>query len=302
MTDNNKAVVYGIIAVLSWSTVATMFKMALRYYSHYEMLLIASFTALFIFSATMTVQKKWTVLKTISVKQWGKFALIGLLNPLIYYLVLFKSYSLLPAQIAQPINYSWPIVLLVLLAVFTRTAIPKAKYLGLALSLVGVTLISLGSGGVSGNNLPLSGLLLAFLSAFLWAAYWIVNNLNKEVDFIVALFLSFLFGSVYLAMGTIFVDVELRSLPGLLSSIYVGAFEMGIPFIFFGLAIRKTQNPALINQLCYLSPFISLFLIHLVLGEQIYATTYLGLFLIVFGIIFNEYLSKYLTKTKTPSL
>lgn len=295
MTDNNKAIVYGIIAVLSWSTVATMFKMALRYYTHYEMLLVASFTALFIFSMAITIQRKWSVLKKISLKQWGKFALIGLLNPLAYYLVLFKSYSLLPAQIAQPINYSWPIVLLVLLSIFTRTAIPKAKYLGMVFSLAGVTLISLGSSAVSGDNLPLSGLLLAFLSAFLWAAYWIVNNLNKEVDFIIALFLSFLFGSMYLLIGTVFVDVDFYSLPGLLSSIYVGAFEMGIPFIFFGLAIRKTQNSALINQLCYLSPFISLFLIHLVLGEQIYTTTYLGLFLIVFGIIFNEYLAKYLT-------
>lgn len=299
MNDNNKAVLYGIIAVLSWSTVATMFKMALRYYTHYEMLLIASFTALFIFSATMTIQRKWTTLKKISSKQWGKFALIGLLNPLIYYLVLFKSYSLLPAQIAQPINYSWPIVLLILISVFTRKSIPKAKYLGMALSLAGVTLISLGSGAVSGNSLPLFGLFLAFLSAFLWASYWIVNNLNKEVDFIVALFLSFLFGSIYLSIGTIFVDVKLGSLPGLLSSIYVGAFEMGIPFIFFGLAIRKTHNPALVNQLCYLSPFISLFFIHLVLGEQIYMTTYLGLFLIVFGIIFNEYFAKYFAR-KVP--
>ncbi len=296
MTDNNKAIIYGIIAVLSWSTVATMFKMALRYYTHYEMLLVASFTALFIFSVAITIQRKWSVLKKIPSKQWGKFALIGLLNPLAYYLVLFKSYSLLPAQIAQPINYSWPIVLLVLLSIFTRTAIPKAKYLGMVFSLAGVALISLGSGAMSGNSLPFSGLLLAFLSAFLWAAYWIVNNLNKEVDFIVALFLSFLFGSIYLLIGTVFVDVSFHSLPGLLSSIYVGAFEMGIPFIFFGLAIRKTQNSALINQLCYLSPFISLFLIHLVLGEQIYITTYLGLFLIVFGIIFNEYLVKYLTK------
>ena len=69
---------------------------------------------------------------------------------------------------------------------------------------------------------------------------------------------------------------------------YVGAFEIGIPFLFFGLAIRKTDNPALVNQMCYLSPFISLFLIHTFLGEEIYATTYGGLFLIVFGIVFNE--------------
>jgi drug/metabolite transporter (DMT)-like permease len=296
MRESDKALIYGGIAVLSWSTVATMFKMALKYFSHFEMLLVAGFTALLIFSIAMTILKKWRGLQTLPARQWGWFALAGLLNPVIYYLVLFKSYALLPAQVAQPINYSWPIVLLVLLAIIARRPIPKTKYIGMALSLGGVALISLGSGSISGQGLPIAGLLLAFLSAFLWATYWIVNNQNKKVDGIVALFLSFLFGSLYLLIGALFAGVSLNSVPGILSGIYVGAFEMGIPFIFFGLAIRKTNNPALVNQMCYLSPFISLFLIHLILGEQIYATTYLGLFLIVFGIVFNEYLTKYFGK------
>ena len=67
---------------------------------------------------------------------------------------------------------------------------------------------------------------------------------------------------------------------------------MGIPFIFFGLAMRKTDNPALINQLTYLSPFMSLFFIAMILGEKIVPTTFIGLALIVFGIVFNEYFVK----------
>lgn len=294
MQDKNKAIIYAAIAVLSWSTVATMFKMTLKHFSYFEMLLVSSFSALAVFMIAITIQKKWGTLKELTYKQWGWGAAVGLLNPVIYYLVLFKSYALLPAQVAQPINYSWPIVLLVLLAIFARKPIPKAKYIGMFLSLGGVALISLGTGGVSGENLPISGLLLAFLSAFLWATYWIVNNQNKKVEATVALFLTFLFGSIYLSVAALFVGVDLSSTTGLLSAMYVGAFEMGIPFIFFGLAIRKTDNPALVNQMCYLSPFISLFLIHTFLGEQIYATTYGGLFLIVFGIIFNEYLAKFI--------
>ncbi|PXV62333.1 threonine/homoserine efflux transporter RhtA [Dysgonomonas alginatilytica] len=294
--ENNKALLYTTIAVLSWSTVATMFKMALRHFSHFEMLLVASLTALIIFGIVMTIQKKWTDLGKVPARQWEWFALVGLVNPVAYYLVLFKAYALLPAQIAQPINYSWPIILLILLAIFAHKPIPKVKYAGMFLSLSGVALISLLSGGIGGQSLPMAGLLLALLSACLWALYWIINNLNKAVDGTIALFLSFLFGSVYLLIASVFVGINLSSAQGLLSSIYVGIFEMGIPFVFFGLAIRKTNNPALINQMCYLSPFLSLFLIHIILGEQIYFTTYLGLFLIVFGIVFNEYLAKYFSK------
>lgn len=293
MKENRKAILFACIAVLSWSTVATAFKKSLQYLSHFELVLVACVTSLIIFTLLMTFQKKWHLLKDLKAKEWGYFALLGLLNPVAYYLVLFKSYDLLPAQVAQPINYAWPIVLVVLLAVFTRQPIPPKKYIGMAVSLGGVALISLGGGQALGASLPISGLLLATSSAVLWASYWVVNNKNKErFDASLAFFMTFLFGSIYMTAGALFKGVDLNTVPGLLWGSYVGAFEMGIPFIFFGLAMRKTDNPALINQLTYLSPFMSLFFIAMILGEKIVPTTFIGLALIVIGIVFNEYFVK----------
>lgn len=276
--------------MLSWSTVATAFKIALTHLTHFEMLLIASCTALLIFSLLITFQRKWGMVSALQAKQWWRFALIGLLNPVAYYLVLFKAYALLPAQIAQPINYAWPIVLLVLLALFARQRIPVVKYIGMLISLSGVALISLGSANISGVSVSLFGLLLAVLSAFIWATYWMINNKRRDTDGSVALFMSFLWGTIYLSVAACVVGVNTPTLVGALSGMYVGAFEIGVPFIFFGLAMRLTTNTALVNQMCYLSPFISLFLIAIVLNEQIVVTTYIGLMLIVLGIVFNEYL------------
>lgn len=289
--ENNQAIVYAGLAVLSWSTVATAFKIALTYLTHYEMLLIASCTALLIFALSLTLQRKWNQVCRLSARQWFYFAGIGLLNPVAYYLVLFKAYNLLPAQVAQPINYAWPIVLLVLLAVFARQPIPPKKYIGMFLSLGGVVFISIG--GTKGEmSTSVGGLLLAGLSAILWASFWLINNRNSRLDGSVSLFMTFLFGTIYLIAGACVTGVNLHSLPGVLSGVYIGCFEIGIPFIFFGLAMRKTTNPALINQLCYLSPFLSLFLIAVVLGEHIVATTYVGLVLIVGGIVYNQYFVK----------
>lgn len=288
-TKNTKAILYALVAVLSWSTVATAFKIALTYLTHFEMVLVASATAMLIFAIVLTIQKKWSMVRNLSKKEWGFFALLGLLNPVAYYLVLFKAYDLLPAHIAQPINYTWPIVLLVMLALFAGQKIPAGKYIGLFISLAGVALISLG-GSHGETSLPLSGLLLGFFSAFLWAAYWMVNNRNKDkTDGNVALFMSFLFGTIYLSIAACFVGVNLTTLPGMLAGMYVGAFEMGIPFIFFAMALRDTSNPALVNQLSYLAPFMSLFLIAMVLGETIAITTVAGLVLIVLGIVLNEF-------------
>ena len=191
------------------------------------------------------------------------------------------------------VHYAWPIVLLILLALFAGQPIPKKKYIGMFVSLAGVALISIGTGFNGEMTVSTEGFLLAALSAVLWATYWMLNNRNKvQTDGSVVLFLTFLFGSVYLSVGALFCGLNLSSLTGVLSGMYVGGFEMGIPFIFFGLAMRKTSNPALINQLCYLSPFMSLFFISVVLGEQIVFTTYIGLVMIVLGIVFNQYFVK----------
>lgn len=297
MKNDSKAVLYACLAVLSWSTVATAFKIALRSLTYFELVLVACLTSLVIFAVLLTVQRKWRLVFGLSGKQWGYFAGMGLLNPVGYYLVLFSAYSLLPAQVAQPINYAWPIVLLVLLALFDGQPIPKKKYIGMFVSLAGVVLISVGTGNAGSMVISPAGLLLAALSAVLWATYWLINNKQKnQTDGSVALFMTFLFGSAYMLVGATFVGVDLNTLSGILSGMYVGGFEMGIPFIFFGLAMRTTSNPALVNQLCYLSPFMSLFFIAVVLGEPIVITTYIGLILIVLGIVFNQYFVKTVSK------
>lgn len=292
MSESKKAVFYGSIAVLSWSMVATMFKVALRSFSSYEMLLVSSLTALLIFALVLTWQKKWKLVREFRMKDWRWFAMVGLLNPVAYYLIVFKSYELLPAQIAQPINYSWTVFLLIVLAIYTAKSVPKLKFAGMLISMLGVVVISFGPGSLQGVSFSYLGLFLAFFSAFIWAIYWVVKTLNTKTDHILALFMIFLFGSAYLLAGAVFAEVNLDSREGLIASMLSGTFEMAIPFIFFGAAIQKSNNPALINQMCYLSPFLSLFFIHLVIGEKIYMTTFTGLSLIIGGIMFNEYLVK----------
>lgn len=293
MKKNTQAILLALAAVLSWSTVATAFKVALTYLTHFEMLLIASLTSVLIFMIVLTIQNKWQLVKNLTGKQWKELAFQGFLNPAAYYLILFKAYDMLPAQVAQPVNYAWPIVLLVLLAVFAKQPIPSKKYIGMVISMSGVVMISLGTGQLSDMDVPVSGVLLAAFSAFFWAGYWMVNNKSKgKTDAIVALFGSFLCGSIYLIASIPLFGFSLPNLNGLLAGMYVGGFEMAIPFICFGIAMRITSNPALINQLCYLSPFLSLFFIAMILHEPIVITTYIGLVLIVAGIVFNEYFVK----------
>ena len=49
---------------------------------------------------------------------YKKVFILGLVNPFLYYLVLFKAYDLLPAQEAQAINYTWALMLAFLSVIF----------------------------------------------------------------------------------------------------------------------------------------------------------------------------------------
>ena len=291
MKYSARPVILASVAVLSWSTVATAFKVALQSMTTFEMLFVACATALIIFTIWMLITGTWHELRLLTPTLWMRFAVLGLIAPVVYYLMLFKAYDLLPAQIAQPINYIWPILLAILIAIIERKPIPKQKYLGMVVSLGGVVFIYLGGTAITGS-VSVVGILLAIVSACLWGIYWMINDsLKHKVSEITSLFLTFLFGMTYLFVGNFFEPVGQLEAHSVLAGVYIGAFEMGIPFICFGMAIRETNNPALINQMCYLAPFLSLFFISIILEEPIVSSTYIGLALIIGGIIFNQYLA-----------
>ena len=290
MKASSRAIVLAAVTVLSWSTVATAFKIALASMGVREMISVSVLSAFVVHAVWMTLSRSWGELSRLSAKMWLKFALLGLIAPVSYYFVLFEAYDHLPAQIAQPINYTWPIILSVLIAVIDRRPVSVSGYAAMAVSLAGVALISLG-GGVDGG-ISLAGIALAFASALLWALYWIVNDsLKSSVSETTSLFLTFFFGTIYLAAMSLLRPLGPIASDGLLAGCYIGIFEMGLPFICFGIALRTTDNPALVNQLCYLAPFLSLFFVALFVGETIMPSTCIGLIFIVGGIICNRYLT-----------
>ena len=60
---------------------------------------------------------------------------------------------------------------------------------------------------------------------------------------------------------------------------------MGITYILWLKALSLSRTTAQVGNLIYLSPFLSLFFIRIVVGEPIAASTVLGLALIVTGIV-----------------
>ena len=274
--------------VLCWSTVASAFKLSLRHLDYIQLLLYSSLFSLVALAAIMLVRGNIGLVFTCTPKQYIRSLGLGLLNPFLYYLILFKAYDLLPAQEAQPLNYTWALTLALLSIPLLGQKISRYDLAALVVSYAGVLVIST-RGNVTGlefSNLP--GVGLALGSTVIWALYWIFNT-KDDRDPVAGLFLNFLFGLPFvIAAAILFSDPLNVDLPGLAGACYVGFFEMGLTLVFWLTALKLSSNTAKVGNLIFISPFLSLVLIHFLVGEQIYPSTYAGLGLIICGLLIQR--------------
>lgn len=293
MDNNKKSYLYALAAVLCWSTIASALKITLRYIDFVQLLFYASATSLIVLAIALARQQKIHQLKKLKPTDFLRAAILGLISPFLYYLVLLKAYDLLLAQEAGTLNYIWPVVLVLLSIPLLKQKIGWISLTAIFISFFGTIVI-----GTQGNILELKfssplGVGLALVSAVFWSIYWIYNVKDKK-DEIVKLFLNFAFGTFYIFIFLIASGrLGIPNIYGFMGSIYVGIFELGLTYILWLKALQLAKTTAKVSNLVFISPFISLFFIRFMVGETILLSTIAGLSLIVGGIILQQYAGKF---------
>ncbi|QSX39866.1 DMT family transporter [Shewanella cyperi] len=288
MKNSHKAYGFGLGAVLLWSTVATAFKLALAHYSPLELLLVASVSSILALGIILICQGKLALLGRQLRSSPFLYLQTGLLNPFLYYLVLFKAYELLPAQQALSLNYTWAVLLPLLSVPLLGQRLRKSDLSAALLAYVGVFIIACGGKPMAMEFAAPEGVALALLSTLLWCLYWIINT-KDQGDPVVSLMLSFLLGLPFILLGLAYQGtVPSLALDALLPGVYVGLFEMGVTFVLWLLALKNAERTASISTLVFLSPVLSMGVITLVLGEPIAPATVLGLGLILLALAMQQ--------------
>jgi drug/metabolite transporter (DMT)-like permease len=287
-TNQSRAYLFALLTVLSWSTVATAFKIALRELNYIQVLLISNAVALGVYGVILLLRHERVKILPLSRRDLGFSVLQALLNPFGYYLILFKVYSILPAQIAQPVNFIWPVVLMILSAPLLRQPIRLTGLLALLVSFAGVVVLS-----SQGNllhfrlNEPV-GIALALSSSVVWSLFWIINIKDKRDD-VLKLFLSATISLLFvMVLASATGNLSFIFTKPLLPAVYIGLFEMGIPFVLWLKALQLSESTGKISNLIYLTPFLSLIFIHTILREKLYYTSIIGLGLIIAGILIQR--------------
>jgi len=288
VNNQKKAYLYAGIAIFFWSTVASTFKIGLEKINYIQFLFFAATSS---FLILLLINVFTGNLKKLSGFKPGDFsfaALMGALNPFAYYLVLFKAYEILPAQVAQPLNIIWPIVLVFLSVLILKQKVRPVSFVALFICFAGVWLISSQNDPWSFQFRDPFGVALATGSSLIWSFYWILN-VKKGGDENLLLLVNFFFATIYISLLMIvrngFHDLDAG---GVGLAIYSGAFEMGITFLLWIKAMKLSQSNDRISNLVYLAPFVSLVFIHFFVGETIFVTSVAGLSLIVIGILLEK--------------
>ena len=290
MVNQRKAYLYAIGAVLIWSTVASAFKISLRSLSPALLLLYANLVSVLLLGLILLCRREFALALPKNRQELFRSMSLGILNPFLYYLILFKAFDLLPAQEAQPLNYTWAITLSILAIPLLKQKLSLREIFAILVSYSGVLVIST-RGDLFGMNFsdPL-GVALALGSTFAWALYWICNVRDSRPP-LAGLFMNFLCAlPLILIYCLFFTEMQRPDLNGLLGAAYIGCFEMGISFFLWLQALKYTVSTARISSLIFISPFISLILIHFLVGEEILASTFYGLVLIVMGLVLQQFI------------
>jgi len=271
--------------VLLWSSVATGFKLGLEELQPLELLWLGAATSFVFFATASLVTGRWPALARLQRRDWLRLGGLGLLNPFLYYLILFEAYDRLPAQIAQPLNYTWAITLALLAIPLLKQRMTPRMALGMLASYGGV-LILLSQGRIDGfAGIDGIGVALALGSTLVWATYWLAT-VRANDDPLVMMTVSFAVGAIAIGIACqVTHGLPALSLRHLGFGAWVGLIEMGVTFLLWQQALRRTAHAGRIAQLIFLSPFISLILIDRVLGEAVQLRSIAGLAVIVAGLL-----------------
>jgi len=288
MTNQNKSYIFTFFAILFWSTVASAFKISLQYLSTVQLLLFSTLTSFSILLIIAISTKRIYLVKTFNSKDFLFSSILGFINPFFYYLILFKAYELLPAQIAQPLNCTWGIILVLLSVPILHHKIGWQNIAAIFLSFCGIVIITIG--GKSFGNLDIDnyGVVLALITSIIWSFYWIYNTKDQK-DELIRLLVNFFFGSIYILLFTL-IKGEFSGIHfnGIFGAIYVGIFEMGLTFWFWLKAMKLSENTAKISIYIYFFPFLSMIFIQFILKESIQLSSFIGLILIMTGVVWNK--------------
>jgi drug/metabolite transporter (DMT)-like permease len=279
MTGERKSILWALVAILLWGTLAAVVGDALTNIPPATLVLYAlAFAAPTLIAIDLLRQRS---LRSIFVARPPVIA-IGLLGIFGYHALFFVALAKAPLIEANLLNYLWPLFMVLLAPLLTKERLTPVLLGGAVLGFLGAALVV-----THGRALDLSpehalGYGLAALAALTWSSFSVgLKRLGPEGEDRMALFVT---ASLVPALAFAALEGGLAPPTGraLAACAWLGIGPMGIAFFCWNRALSR-GSAARIGTLSYLDPLLSTLVLAAYLRTPPDVSTWVGMALIVGG-------------------
>jgi drug/metabolite transporter (DMT)-like permease len=220
------------------------------------------------------------------IKPWkvpAKTLLLGVYGLFGYHLMLFLALQNAPAVEANLVNYLWPLLIVLLSPIFTKSLTLNFRYVLAAISGFAGAVIAITYNGSGLESLSIEvGYFFALVAAVIWATYSLATT--KVPSFPTPAIGLFALVSGVLAIGAhfIFEPAAAISSSDWLLLVILGAGPLGGAFYLWDAAL-KIGDPRRIGLLAFLTPLLSTALLVVVSGDSLSWQLLLATALVVGG-------------------
>ncbi len=282
MKINAKVYLYVVLCILFWALIPVCSKKVLIGMNNISMMFFSNIISSVTMLAYIAYSKKFHIFKLYSVKDYFYMFFLGFLGSFLYYVFLYGAFSIASAQEVFIINYLWPI-LIVLLALFIfKEPLTLMKAISILISFLGVVIIATKGSLFSLDFSNIKGDVLAFLAALSFALFSVLGR-NAKYDESIAVFIYFASSSVLSLFFIGYMNVNVINFNILFWLFVNGILANGISYVFWFFAL-KNGNIHIVSNSVYLTPFVSLLFIYILLKEDIHTYSFLALIFIISGI------------------
>ena len=217
--------------------------------------------------------------KTLGVGVYGLFG---------YHLMLFIALQTAPAVEANLVNYLWPLLIVVLSPLFTRSLKLGARNIIAASAGFTGAAIAISSAGAGAGPLGFEiGYLFAFAAAVIWATYSLLTTkLPTFPTSAIGLF-GLVSGLLAIAAHFVLEDPAVISASDWVLLVILGLGPLGGAFYFWDAAL-KIGDPRRIGLLAFLTPLLSTTLLLVVSGRALSWQLLLATVLIIGGALLGS--------------
>lgn len=278
-----KSYLYAGVAILIWSTTATVSKLMLNTLSSYQVLMLSALFAAAALLVTTIINGRIKLLRRYRIKDYVITLLIGLPGTFLYYAFLYAGTAKMEASQAFIINYLWPIMSVVFACIILKEAVTARKCVAFVVSFLGVLTVA-GGDIFALNTETLIGAGLCVMAAVSYGVFTALNrkwDYDNQITVMLSYFATFILSAVVNLISGDNLKIEPLQWLGFAWS---GIFVMAVATVLWALSL-KHGDTAKISNLAYATPFISLVWTFFILQEPIEPLSVIGLVTIVIGIL-----------------